>query len=104
MKLPPIPPFRLPANRTRITGEPDELGTWTPKFPDMLGHRQYGGGALASGFTWPSNPKEWQEELSDAELRREAAAGGALGPPGELASLDPGATRPSLPPGQPTDH
>jgi hypothetical protein len=102
MNIPPPPPFRLPGNRTRITHEPDELGTWTPRFPDMLGHRQFGGGTVAGDFTWPSNPKEWQEELSDAEFRREAAARGALGPPGELPALGAGAFRPGLPPGEPT--
>jgi hypothetical protein len=102
MDIPPAPPFRLPANRTRITHEPDELGTWTPKFPDMLGHRQFGGGEVPKDFTWPSNPKEWQEELSEAALRREAAAHGALGPAGELPALPSAAAWPGLPPGEPS--
>lgn len=99
MDIPKAPPFRLPANRARITREPDELGQWTPQFPDMLGHQQFGGGHVPDGFTWPSNPKEWQEELSNEELRREAKANGALGPPGDLPVLGPASITPALPPG-----
>jgi hypothetical protein len=101
MEIPPAPAFRLPQNRTHITHEPDELGKWTPQFPEMLGHRQFGGGAVSPDFTWPSNPKEWQEELSDTELRREAAARGALGPAGELPAPGAPTVRPGLPPGEP---
>jgi hypothetical protein len=99
MDIPPAPPFRLPADRARITREPDELGKWTPKFPEMLGHHQFGGGEVAKDFGWPSNPKEWQEELSNAELSREAEANGALGAAGELPALVPAAVTPALPPG-----
>jgi hypothetical protein len=102
MEIPPPPPFRLPEDRSRITREPDELGKWSLLFPDMLGHRQFGGGEVAKDFDWPSNPKEWQEELSDAELRREAAARGALGAAGELPALEPASVLPALPPGEPT--
>jgi len=98
MEIPPAPPFRLPSNRARITHEPDELGKWTPQFPDMLGHRQYGGGDVGD-YTWPTNPKEWQEELSNVELRREASAHGALGAAGELPALPSAALPPALPPG-----
>ncbi|HXX29947.1 MAG TPA: hypothetical protein VEJ89_04455 [Myxococcaceae bacterium] len=102
MVIPPAPQFRLPANRSRITREPDELGKWTPLFPDMLGHRQFGGGAVPQPYPWPSNPKEWQEELSDRELRRQAAAFGALGAAGELPALGPGPVHPFLlGPGEP---
>jgi hypothetical protein len=104
MDLPPAPAFRLPQNRTRITREPDELGKWTPLFPDMLGHRQFGGGAVGPDFVWPSNPKEWQEELSSTELRREAAAGGALGAAGELPALGAATARPRLPAGEPASR
>jgi hypothetical protein len=98
MDIPPAPPFRLPAERARITREPDESGKWTPKFPDMLGEAQFGGGEVPKEFTWPSNPKEWQEELSNDELRREAQANGAIGAAGELPAL-PAAAVPQLPPG-----
>ena len=101
MAIPPAPPFRAPADRTRVTHEPDEEGKWTPLFPDMLGHRQFGGGAVPAHFSWPSNPKEWQEELSNQELRREAEANGALGAKGELPALVPAALPPALPMGPP---
>jgi hypothetical protein len=103
MDIPPAPPFRLPANRARITAEPDELGDWTPQFPDMMGERQFGGGEVPEAFTWPSNPKEWQEELSNTELAREAQANGALGPAGDLPALIPAALLPALPPGSQDD-
>jgi hypothetical protein len=99
MDIPPAPPFRLPADRARITREPDELGDWTPQFPDMLGHQQFGGGAVPKDFTWPSNPKEWQEELSNTELRQEAEANGALGAAGDVPALVPASLTPALPPG-----
>jgi len=101
MALPPTPPFRVPKDRSRITQEPDEEGKWTPLFPDMLGHRQFGGGAVSEHFSWPSNPKEWQEELSNTELRREAEANGALGAAGELPALIPASIPPALPAGRP---
>jgi hypothetical protein len=103
MAIPPAPPFRLQADRTRVTQEPDVEGKWTPLFPEMLGPRQFGGGAVPEHFDWPSNPKEWQEELSNAELRREAEANGALGAKGELPPLLPAALPPALPAGKPND-
>jgi hypothetical protein len=104
MNIPPPPPFRLPADRKRITQEPDELGDWTPKFPDMMGHQQFGGGEVPKSFTWLSNPKEWQEELSNAELEREAAANGAAGEKADLPALISAALLPALPPGPPEDR
>ena len=103
MTIPPTPPFRLPADRARITQEPDELGDWTPKFPDMMGHHQFGGGEVPNAFAWPSNPKEWQEELSNTELQREAEANGAPGAEADLPALVPAALLPALPPGSPKD-
>jgi hypothetical protein len=93
----------VPADRARVTQEPDELGDWTPKFPDMMGQHQFGGGEVPRDFTWPSNPKEWQEELSNAELQREAAAHGALGAAGDLPALIPASALPALPPGPAKD-
>ena len=103
MDIPPAPPFRLPANRARVTQEPDELGKWTAKFPDMMGHHQFGGGEVASTFVWPSNPKEWQEELSNTELTREAEANGAPGALSDVPALVPSSLLPALPPGS-QDH
>jgi hypothetical protein len=104
MDIPEAPPFRLPANRARITQETDELGDWTPKFPDMLGHRQFGGGEVPPAFGWPSNPKEWQEELSNTELVREAEANGAPGAAADVPTLVPASLLPALPPGPPDDR
>jgi hypothetical protein len=44
----------------------------------MIGYEQLGGGAVPGDFTWPSNPKEWQEELTDNGLRALARAHHAL--------------------------
>ncbi|MGO8969343.1 MAG: hypothetical protein ACLQDQ_07200 [Myxococcaceae bacterium] len=99
MDIPPAPPFLLPQDRSRVTHEPEERGKWTPLFPDALGQHQFGGGAVPESFTWPSNPKEWQEELSNGELLREAEANGALGTAGELPALIPASVLPALPPG-----
>jgi hypothetical protein len=99
MDIPKAPPFRLPADRARVTREPEELGQWTPQFPDMLGHHQFGGGEVPKAFSWPSNPKEWQEELSNVELRREAEANRALGAAGDMPAQLPAAVTPALPPG-----
>ena len=66
----------------------------------MLGHAQFGGGAVPPAFSWPSNPKEWQEELSNSELEREAEVNGALGAAGELPTPLPASLPPAaLPPG-----
>ena len=37
-----------------------------------------GGGAVPADFHWRSNPKQWQEELTDQELRADAKAHHAL--------------------------
>jgi hypothetical protein len=103
MEIPPAPPFCLPVNRSRITREPDELGKWTAQFPDMMGSRQYGGGSVPEGYPWPSNPKEWQEELSNTELVREARVNGALGAAGELPAPIPAAVA-ALPSGGPPER
>jgi hypothetical protein len=44
----------------------------------MIGYSQEGGGAVPADFHWRSNPKQWQEELTDEELRRDAKAHHAL--------------------------
>jgi hypothetical protein len=64
----PFYPFVPRKQRSRVTKEPDAAGHWTPLFPDMIGYEQQGGGAVPTDFHWRSNPKQWQEELTDAEL------------------------------------
>jgi hypothetical protein len=58
-------PFVVPANRTEVTDEPEQSGTYDPRFPDVswLGTAQHGGGHVPEDFEWPSNPKERQDEL-----------------------------------------
>jgi hypothetical protein len=87
----PYYPFVARKMRSRVTKEPDTDGHWTREFPDMIGYGQQGGGVVPPDFHWRSNPKQWQEELTDAELREEAKAHHAL----------PEAILPfALPPGQ----
>jgi len=74
----PFYPFVPRKQRAHVTKEPDAGGRWTPLFPDMIGYEQEGGGVVPPDFHWRSNPKQWQEELTDAELRQEAKAHGAL--------------------------
>ena len=74
----PFYPFIPRKQRAHVTKEPDTDGHWTPLFPDMIGYGQEGGGAVPADFHWRSNPKEWQEELTDAELRKDAKAHNAL--------------------------
>ena len=74
----PFYPFVPRRKRQLVTKEPDTGGKWTPLFPDMIGYGQEGGGAVPSEYHWPSNPKQVQEELTDAGLRKEAKEFGAL--------------------------
>lgn len=92
----PFPPGRLPVQvgptvsitpfyafiprktRSQVTREPDTAGRWTHQFPDMIGYGQQGGGTVPADFHWPTNPKQHQEEITDAGLRREAKAHHAL--------------------------
>ncbi len=66
----PKKPFVLQSDRTQVTKEPELGGKWTPKFPDMLSLKNQGGGKVPADFTWRSNPKQTQEELTDRELRQ----------------------------------
>ncbi len=61
------------SNRQAITQEPDTNATWTPLYPEMLGAKNQGHVKLAEDFTWNSNPKQYQEELTETQLRRELA-------------------------------
>ena len=78
MATTPFYPFVPRKQRAHVTREPDAGGRWTPLFPDMIGYGQEGGGAVPADFQWRSNPKQWQEELTDEELRQAAKAHRAL--------------------------
>jgi len=64
------PPFVMRKNRTAITHEPDLAGQWTTQFPDVLGFQNQGGGDLPPDLAWGASPKQWQEELTETELRQ----------------------------------
>jgi len=74
----PFYPFIPRKQRALVTREPDVAGRWTPLFPDMIGYEQEGGGSVPPDFHWRSNPKQFQEELTDEELRQIAKAHHAL--------------------------
>ena len=78
MSTTPFYPFVPRRQRPQVTKEPDAAGRWTHEFPDMIGYGQQGGGAVPPDFRWRTNPKQWQEELTDAELRADAKAHHAL--------------------------
>jgi len=78
VSITPFYPFVPRKQRALVTKEPDTAGHWVTEFPDMIGYGQQGGGAVPGDFHWRSNPKQWQEELTDAELRRDAQAHHAL--------------------------
>ncbi|HTS79074.1 MAG TPA: hypothetical protein VMH40_00625 [Myxococcaceae bacterium] len=86
----PFYPFVPRKQRTAVTREPDAAGRWTPLFPDMIGYGQEGGGSVPADFHWRTNPKQWQEELTDAELRKEAQAHHALPEASLPLALPPG--------------
>ena len=69
MPEPIKPPFVMPKDRQQITREPELTGKWTNQFPEMLGFKNQGGGNVPEDFGWSSSPKQWQEELTDTELR-----------------------------------
>ncbi len=86
----PFYPFLPRKMRSLVTHEPDAAGRWTPLFPDMIGYGQQGGGSVPVDFTWRSNPKQNQEEMTDAELRAKAEARHALPEATVPAALPPG--------------
>ena len=90
MSTTPFYPFVPRTNRTAITKEPDAAGRWSSAFPDMIGPGQQGGGAVPSDVRWPTNPKQHQEELTDAELRQTAERHHALPAAIEPLALPPG--------------
>lgn len=97
----PFYPFVPRKQRSEVTREPDVAGQWSPLFPDIIGYGQQGGGAVPADFHWRSNPKEWQEELTDAELRREAEEHHALREAELPQALPEGMVPLALPPGKP---
>ena len=88
----PFYPFVPRKQRSQVTKEPDTDGRWTTLFPDMIGYGQQGGCAVPADFHWRSNPKQWQEELTDAELREDAKAHRALPEAVLPLALPPGKT------------
>lgn len=62
--------FVVPADRQEVTREPELSGQWTRQFPDALGFKNQGGGKVPADFQWRSSPKQWQEELTEEQLRR----------------------------------
>lgn len=64
------PPFVMRKNRSAITREPDLEGKWTTQFPDTLGYQNQGGGSVPGDLAWGASPKQWQEELTEEELRQ----------------------------------
>ena len=85
--------FVLPKDRSSVTREPEIKSSWTPLFPEMTGFANQGPAKLSPEFTWPTNPKQWQEELTDAKLRRRN--------PGEVALLPEPNPKLKLPSGDP---
>lgn len=67
MSTPSRPAFYIPP-RESVTGETDPAGRWSSQFPDMMGFRQQGGGAVPADYVWRTNPKQWQEELTESTL------------------------------------
>jgi len=72
--------FVVPANRPRITHEPDRsAGKWTPLFPDVnwIGFQDMAADQLPPDFRWTSSPKQRQEEsgTSVGPLNRSSVAG-----------------------------
>jgi hypothetical protein len=62
--------FVLPSQRESITHEPDPGGRWSDQFPEMIGYKSQGGGKVPADFTWTTNPKQWQEEMTPETLAR----------------------------------
>ncbi|MGA9522379.1 MAG: hypothetical protein WBV82_13000 [Myxococcaceae bacterium] len=65
-------PFTLPKNRTRITGEPDGLGSQKHELnpgQDWIGFAHRGGGKVAEDIKWTTNPKQFQEEHGAGPLK-----------------------------------
>jgi hypothetical protein len=67
MDYPKVVPLAFPEDREPITGEPEPTGTRHQPFHgdiDWVGHANQGGGYVPEDYTWPTNPKQRQEEES----------------------------------------
>lgn len=71
--------FYIPS-RQDVTREPDPQGRWSTQFPDMIGYSNQGGGKVPEDFAWRTNPKQWQEELTEEALAARPAAAKVLAP------------------------
>lgn len=88
----PSKPFILPPHREEITLEPDPAGRWSDQFPDMIGYRNQGGGKVPADFTWRTNPKQWQEEMTPDTLAERYQQRRVL-PPAPVAPALPEGTK-----------
>jgi hypothetical protein len=61
--------FVLPTDREYVTREPELEGQWRKDFPEMLGFKNQGGVKIPKDFGWRTNPKQWQEEMTEQSLR-----------------------------------
>ena len=55
-------------SREAVTRESDPAGRWSHKFPDMIGYHSQGGGKVPEDYTWGTNPKQFQEEMTPETL------------------------------------
>ncbi len=65
-------PFTFPKNRSRVTGEPDGLGSGKHALNpgiDWIGAPHRGGGKIAEDLKWATNPKQFQEEHGAGTLK-----------------------------------
>lgn len=62
--------FVLPRDRTSVTREREVRSAWASDFPEMTGFGNQGPVEVPEAFVWRTNPKQWQEELTDEKLRR----------------------------------
>lgn len=60
--------FTRRTHREAITREPDPAGRWSAQFPEMIGYKGQGGGKVPADFGWKTNPKQWQEEMTEQRL------------------------------------
>ncbi len=58
-------------SREVVTREPDPGGRWSTKFPDMIGYKSQGGGKVPDDYSWDTNPKQFQEEMTPETLAAE---------------------------------
>lgn len=94
-------------SREVITRESDPAGRWSSKFPDMVGYKSQGGGFVPDDYTWNTNPKQFQEEMTPERLAadfQERVIPKLSAPPAHAAALPEGAAKPALPEGAKPAH